>query len=234
MDEARIAIVTGATRGIGFEICRQLGRLGIHVLLTSRDKLKGRAAAQQLQAEGLPVQSHPLDVTDCPSAHGLHQFIEAEYGRLDVLVNNAGILLGRGVSVLEADLDLMRLNLETMALGPMRLCQTFVPMMLHYNYGRIVNMSSGWGQLSDTGTGQPGYRMAKTALNSLTVMLAAELEGTNVLVNSMCPGWVRTEMGGADADRSVEQGADTAVWLATLPEGGPSGGFFEDRQPIPW
>jgi len=230
----KVAVVTGANRGIGFEICRQLARLGIQVILTSRQEAAGQAACQKLKVEGLRVRFHQLDVTDPESVQRLAEFVKAEYGRLDILVNNAGVLLDEGVSVLVADLDTIRTTLETNTLGPARLCQAFVPLMQQQNYGRIVNMSSGWGQLSDTGPGQPGYRMSKTALNTLTVMLAAELVGTNILVNSMCPGWVRTDMGSPNADRSVEEGADTAVWLATLPDDGPTGGFFEDRKPIPW
>jgi len=140
----------------------------------------------------------------------------------------------RGSRVLDSKLVTWRDTLETNLIGPLLLAQVLVPLMKRNGYGRIVNVSSGQGQLSDMGVGTPAYRVSKTALNALTRTLAAELKGSGILVNSMCPGWVRTDMGGAGAPRTVEQGADTAVWLATLPDDGPSGGFFRDRRPIPW
>jgi len=140
----------------------------------------------------------------------------------------------RGSRVLDSKLVTWRDTLETNLIGPLLLAQALVPLLKRNGYGRIVNVSSGQGQLSDMGVGTPAYRVSKTALNALTRTLAAELKGSGILVNSMCPGWVRTDMGGAGAPRTVEQGADTAVWLATLPDDGPSGGFFRDRRPIPW
>jgi NAD(P)-dependent dehydrogenase (short-subunit alcohol dehydrogenase family) len=232
--ERKIAVVTGANRGIGFEISRQLAQRGIYVILTSRDEAKGRAACQRLEGEGLDVAYHQLDVTDPASVRRLGDFVRDSYGRLDVLVNNAGILIDEQNSPLNVDLDVVRRTMETNVYGPLSLCQALLPLMERHDYGRIVNVSSGMGQLSDMGGGYLAYRMSKTALNALTRILAAELQGTEVLVNSMCPGWVRTDMGGPSASRSVEEGADTAVWLATLPGGGPQGGFFRDRQPIPW
>lgn len=234
MNPETIAVVTGANRGIGFEISRQLAGKGIHVILTSRDEAKGMAARRDLIGKGLDVRFHQLDVTDLESIQRLLDFIRQDYGRLDILVNNAGVLLDDGVSVLQVELDTVRTTMETNLYGPLLLCQALVPLMVRSDHGRIVNLSSGWGQLTDIEGCQPAYRMSKAALNALTGILAAELRGTNILVNSMCPGAVRTDMGRPDAPRSVEQGADTAVWLATLPNTGPSGGFFEDRKPIPW
>jgi len=229
----RIAVVTGGNRGIGLEICRQLAQLGYQVVLTSRDEVQGLGAQQRLVAEGAEVGYHPLDVTDAESVHRLAEVLQQAYGRVEVLVNNAGVMLDDR-DVLEADLDIVRATMETNVYGPWRLAQALVPLMQQHGYGRIVNLSSGMGQLSGMGSHRPAYRLSKTALNALTRILAAELQGSNILVNSMSPGWVRTDMGGPSAPRSVEEGADTAVWLATLPDDGPTGGFFQDRKPIPW
>ncbi len=229
----RVAVVTGANRGIGFETCRQLAKKGIQVILTSRDRAKGEAAVEKLQAEGLDVSYHPLDVTDSDSVQRLAEFIKREFGQLDILVNNAGVSLDSSDSVLNTKIDTLRKTMDTNLYGPLLLCQALIPLMKH-NYGRVVNVSSGAGQLSDMTSGYPSYRISKTALNALTRILANELKGTNILVNSVCPGWVKTDMGGANAPRTPEQGADTIVWLATLPDNGPTSGFFRDRQPIPW
>lgn len=232
----RVAVVTGANRGIGFEICRQLARRGdIRVVLTARDEGKGNAAAEKLRGEGLDVESRRLDVTSERSVKEFAGWLADAHERCDVLVNNAGILADpRGSRVLDSRVEAWRDTLATNVIGPLLLIQALAPLMQRNGYGRIVNMSSGQGQLADMGTGTPAYRISKTALNALTRTLAAELAGSGILVNSMCPGWVRTDMGGASAPRSMAQGADTAVWLATLTEGGPSGGFFRDRIPIPW
>ena len=235
-DAPRVAVVTGANRGIGFEICRQLARRGgMRVVLTARNEAKGGAAAKKLRSDGLDVDSHVLDVADEASIRALAGWLEATCKRCDVLVNNAGIMADpRGSRVLDSRLQTWRETLETNLIGPLILIQALVPLMKKHRYGRIVNLSSGQGQLADMGPGTPAYRVSKTALNALTRTLAAELTDSGILVNSMCPGWVKTDMGGAGAPRTVEQGADTAVWLATLPDGGPSGGFFRDRKPIPW
>ena len=234
--DKRIAVVTGGNRGIGLEIARQLARQpGIRVVLTAREEAKARAAAKKLRDEGLEVDSHPLDVTSEMSVKTFAGWLESACKRCDILVNNAGVMLDpRGSRVLDSKLVTWRDTLETNLVGPLLLAQALAPLMKRNGYGRIVNVSSGQGQLSDMGVGTPAYRVSKTALNALTRTLAAELKGSGILVNSMCPGWVRTDMGGAGAPRTVEQGADTAVWLATLPDDGPSGGFFRDRRPIPW
>lgn len=234
----RIAVVTGANRGIGFETCRQLAKREFQVVLTSRDESKGKAAANQLQQEGLDVINHVLDVTNHESVEQLAKFIREKFNRLDVLVNNAGVLLdysgNSDGSIFNAKIDTLRETMDTNVYGPLMLCQALIPLMKAENYGRVVNVSSGAGQLSDMTSGYPAYRISKTGLNALTRILANELKGTNVLVNSVCPGWVKTDMGGANAPRTPEQGADTIVWLATLPDNGPTGGFFRDRKPIDW
>ena len=234
----RVAVVTGGNRGIGFEVCRQLARAGLRVVLTGRDLARAEQASRVLRGEGLDVVSHPLDVTKDESLSGLEQVVRDGYGRIDVLVNNAGISVdeARGIrSILDGQvIDALRETRETNLVGPMRLCQAIVPLMKQAGYGRVVNVSSQLGSLSSMETGYESYRITKTALNAVTRILAAELRGTGILVNAACPGWVRTEMGGPSAPRTPEQGADTIVWLATLPDDGPSGGYFQDRKPLPW
>ena len=227
----QVALVSGGNRGIGREVARQLAGRGLAVVLGSRDLGKGEAVAKDI---GDGVVAMQLDVTDEESIRSAISFVEREFGRLDVLVNNAAIADGWGGTATEVDLDRVKEVLETNLFGAWRLAKAALPLMRRNGYGRIVNVSSGMGQLSDMGGHSPGYRVSKTGLNALTRMLTAELQGENILVNSVCPGWVRTDMGGKNARRSVEQGADTPVWLATLPDGGPTGGFFRDREPIPW
>jgi NAD(P)-dependent dehydrogenase (short-subunit alcohol dehydrogenase family) len=235
----RIALVTGCNRGIGLEVCRQLAQQGLTVIMGSRDPDKGRQAADSLRQQGLAVHEQVLDVTRAEHIEAVAGFVQEHFGRLDILVNNAGVFLDGmpGVSypsALKVDVEILRQTMEVNLYGPLRLCQTFIPGMIARDYGRIVNVSSGMGQLSDMNGCCPGYRASKTALNALTRLLADELRNTNVTINSLCPGWVRTDMGGPEATREVAEGADTIVWLATQPNGGPSGGFFRDRQPIPW
>ena len=231
----KVAVVTGGNRGLGLEACRQLARAGARVVLASRDPEKGETAAAALRGEGLDVTPHPLDVTDATSIERLARFVERQFGKLDILVNNAGVFEdsgARGTGALRSDPAIVRRTFETNTLGPLMVSQALVPLM--QGSGRVVNVSSGMGQLAEMNGGYPGYRLSKAALNALTRILADELKGTGVKVNSVCPGWVRTDMGGADAPRTPKQGAETIVWLATLPDDGPTGGFFRDKQPIPW
>jgi NAD(P)-dependent dehydrogenase (short-subunit alcohol dehydrogenase family) len=227
----RVALVSGGNRGIGLEICRQLADREITVILGSRDEESGRVAAEGLSGN---VVVHQLDVAYEESVDRLAPFVEKEFGRLDILVNNAGISNDNGQRGANADLDLVREALEANLFGAWRLCEMVIPFMQRQGYGRIVNVSSGMGALEDMGGGSPGYRISKTALNALTRILASELRGSGILVNSVCPGWVQTDMGSSRAPRPVEEGADTPVWAATLPNNGPTGGFFRDRRPIPW
>ena len=231
MENRRIALVSGANRGIGREIVRQLAERGMVAILGSRDEEKGRAAAEEIDGD---VRVRQLDVTDEKGIQNLARDVEEEFGRLDVLVNNAGVSMDGGQRGVDADLDVVRETLELNLFGAWRLCEAFVPLMQRNNYGRIVNVSSGMGALNEMRGGSPAYRVSKTALNALTRILASELRGSGILVNSVCPGWVRTDMGGSGAARSVEEGADTLVWAATLADNGPTGGFFRDRRPIPW
>jgi NAD(P)-dependent dehydrogenase (short-subunit alcohol dehydrogenase family) len=230
----RTAVVTGANRGIGLEICRQLARLGLRVVLTSRTDIKGLAAVAALQENGGEILYHQLDVTDQKSVLRLRDYVTSQFGSADILVNNAAILPDPYGRILKVNASKFRAAFETNTLGPMMLCQAFIPMMRKQNYGRVVNVSSGAGQIENMLNDMPAYRMSKIALNGLTLMLARSVKGTNVLVNAACPGWVRSDMGGLNADRSLAEGAEGIVWLATLPDGAPSGGFFRDRQPIPW
>jgi len=238
MAEPRLAIVTGANRGIGLEIVRQLARRGLNVVLASRDLAKGEAAAARLALEGVEVPVIAIDVTDGESVRAGVADVLSRFGRIDVLVNNAAILKEgfnpEDASVFEAPIDLVMLTFATNTVGPLRMIEAIVPGMRERGYGRVVNLSSGAGQLSGMGAGYPAYRMSKAALNALTRLTAAELGPGDIKINAMCPGWVRTDMGGPNATRTVEKGAETAVWLATLPADGPTGGFFRDRKPIPW
>jgi NAD(P)-dependent dehydrogenase (short-subunit alcohol dehydrogenase family) len=231
----RIALVTGGNRGIGYEICRQLGAQGLGVVLTARDAGAGKAAAKALTEAGLNVEFHRLDVTSCRSIRACVAAVAERRGRIDVLVNNAGIMADqRGSRFIDSKLDTYRDTLETNLFGPIQLAQAVIPLMKANRYGRVVNLSSGLGQLSEMGSGTPAYRISKAAINALTRILAAEFKESNILANSMCPGWVRTGMGGESAPKTVEEAADTALWLATLPDDGPTGGFFRDRKPIAW
>jgi NAD(P)-dependent dehydrogenase (short-subunit alcohol dehydrogenase family) len=230
----RIALVTGANRGIGLEVARQLVYAGLQVILTSREAAAGARAAEALRAAGRDIVTAVLDVTDPAQVEAVRAMVEQRFGRLDVLVNNAAVYLDEGVSVFDVALETVRRTLEVNFFGPLLLSRTFAPLMIRNGYGRIVNVSSGAGQLHDMDGGTAGYKVSKAALNALTRILADELSGHDIKVNSVCPGWVRTRMGGPAAPRGPEQAAAGIVWLALLPADGPSGGFFRDRKPIPW
>ena len=229
-----VALVTGGNRGIGFEVCRQLARGGGRAVLSARDERKAREAAGVLAAEGLDVTSVALDVTEHATIEAARRSLEERFGHVDLLVNNAAILVGEDDDLLEMAVDDLRRTFETNLIGAIATCQAFVPAMVARRYGRIVNVSSAAGQLANMGSYAPAYSMSKAAINAFTRQLAAATAGTGVLVNAANPGWVRTGMGGPRAPRSVAQGADTIVWLATLPDDGPTGGFFSHRRPIPW
>lgn len=237
--ERKVALVTGANRGMGLETCRQLGQQGYHVILTARDAQAGADAAKALQDEGLSVEFRQLDVTDHDAMAALVDALRESPGRIDVLVANAGIFpegenYPSVTSALDVDLDTMRRTLETNTLGHFALCQHIIPMMQAQGYGRIAILSSVSGRLSDMGGGMPGYRMSHVANNAMARVFAAEAEGDNIKFNTVCPFWVKTRMGGPDALRDVKQGVETTIWLATLPDDGPSGGFFRDKEQLEW
>jgi NAD(P)-dependent dehydrogenase (short-subunit alcohol dehydrogenase family) len=205
--------------------------MGIKVILTARDEGKGKDAVRKLQYEGLDVVFYSLDVTDEQSIKRLAGWVERTFNRIDILINNAAINIDEDCTALKADINKIKETMETNVYGPLRLCQALLPIMRKNNFGRIVNVSSGAGALNEMTTGSPGYRISKTALNVITKLLGNELVATNITVNSLCPGRVRTDMN-PNGERSVEQGADTAIWLAD--ENLETGKFFRDRKEIPW
>lgn len=234
MSEKRVALVTGANRGIGFEIARQLAAAGLRVVLSARDADRGRRAAAALVDEGLDVHPCQLDVTDEASIRRALGSVERDFSRLDVLVNNAAVSLDRKTTILGVEEDMIRQTFEVNFYGPLRLCRASIPLMQQGGYGRIVNVSSGRGSFTKLAADGAAYRISKTALNALTCVLSDELKDTEIVVNAMTPGWVRTRLTGLRAPRSTAEGAEAAVWLATVGSDGPRGGFFKDRDVFPW
>jgi len=237
MNEKPVAVVTGGNRGMGLPSCRALAEVGFHVLLASRELEAGKQAAQSLCEEGLSVEGVKLEMTSQADIDALASYLRDTHGRVDVLINNAGILiggLGHPSGICDADVEVIRNSLEVNTIGPIMLTSALLPLMRQASSGRIVNISSGMGQLTGMGGMHPGYRISKCALNAVTRIFAAELEDTNITVNAVCPGWVRTDMGGTNADRRLEQGIDTAIWLATSADASDSGGYYRDRKLIDW
>lgn len=235
MTAEKIALVTGANKGIGLEIVRQLAQAGFRVFLTARDRQRGEEASKKLQQDGNSVEFLQLDVDDEASIEQLAKELASRIDHLDVLVNNAGILLdASNASVLDVEPTLILQTLQTNTFGPLRLTQKLVPLLAKSDAGKVINVSSGGGQLTDMGNWAPGYSLSKTALNAVTGMMAAALKDKHIAVNSICPGWVRTDMGTSSAPRSVQQGADTVTWLATEAPSNLTGKFLRDRTVIPW
>lgn len=250
--DAPIAVVTGANRGIGYEVVRQLAARGHLVVLTARDPARGAAAAARLDPSrpggldvpasadrrhggsctGVRVVPGELDVSHDGSAERLAARLAERFGRVDVLVNNAAIMYDTWASARSADLAAVRTAMQTNLFGAWRVTQALLPLLLRSAHPRIVNVSSGAGSITEMTGGTPAYSVSKAALNALTRLLADELRGDRVLVNAVCPGWVATDMGGGG--RPVPEGAAGVVWAATLPDGGPTGGFFRDGRPIAW
>ncbi|SNS45075.1 Short-chain dehydrogenase involved in D-alanine esterification of teichoic acids [Ekhidna lutea] len=220
-------IVTGGNRGIGREVCKQLVDLGHDVTLTARSPEKGHEAAKEVGAHFMQ-----LDVSNKESIYQFTAKFNKEVGALDVLINNAAILKDNGMDVINADLDVVQQTIQTNVYGPWRLIQELSSLLQKSDNGRIINISSGMGAIEDLRGDHPAYRISKAALNALTIMAHSQV-GSSVKVNAMCPGWVRTDMGGSGAHRPVEKGAETAVWLATEEEI-PGGKFFRDKKEIQW
>ena len=233
MSERRIAVVTGANRGIGLEVVRQLAGDGFTVILGARDPDRGAAAAERLRSEGLDVEARRLDVSDRGSVAAFGAALERDHDRLDALVNNAAIHYDTWQTGVEADLDVVREALETNLLGAWRTAQICLPLLRRPVSARIVNVSSGAGALTDMGGGTPAYRGSKAALNALTQILATELRRDGILVNAVCPGWVATDMGGPGG-RPVADGAASVMWAVRIADDGPTGGFFRDGRRIDW
>ena len=233
MHQNGIALITGANRGIGLAVCRQLAERGYTVLLTARSFTKARDAAEPLQAQGLAVHPVQLDVSNPDRVARARDHVAQEYGLLDALVNNAAIDYDTDQNVLTADLDRVRTVFEVNTLGAWRVTQAFLPLLRKSAHGRIVNVSSGAGVLRSLRGGTPAYSLSKVGLNALTLMTAAALDGTGILVNAIGPGWVATDMGGPGG-RPIDDGAASVIWGVTLPDDGPTGGFFKDGKPVPW
>ena len=233
--KGKVALVTGANRGIGLEIARGLLQRDYRVVATARNPENLQAMEEALSSAG-DVSVQVLDVTSDTSVKAAADWLRDQAGRLDVLVNNAGVALDQWQAGLDVDLELVGQTLDTNFVGALRCCQAFIPLMRENGYGRVVNLST---ELASMGPMELGstvaYRASKAALNALTRLLALELkDGPNIKINAACPGWVRTALGGPDAIYSVEEGADTPIWLATLPDDGPTGGLFRQREPYPW
>lgn len=243
MQTQQIALVTGANKGIGLETAHQLAKRGITVFLTARDHARGEAAVASLREEGLDVRFLALDVTDSASLAAAVQAVEAEFGKLDILVNNAGIgTFDRPAST--EDLEHWRWTFETNVFGLVATTQAFLPLLKKSEAGRIVQLSSILGSLElATNPESPvfgaagyaaSYGASKAAVNMYTVQLARELAGTPIKVNAAHPGWVKTDLGGDAAPMGIPEGAETSVWLATLPADGPTGGYFHKQSALPW
>jgi len=230
----RVALVTGANRGLGLETTRQLLARGLHAVLAGRDDRALDGALASLGNVDDRAMTVQMDVTDASSIRDAQRAVAERFGGVDVLVNNAAVLLFENEDVLSIPPDAYRRTFETNLFGAIEVARVFVPEMARAGYGRVVNVSSGAGQLARMSDYAPAYSMSKTALNAFTRILASTYRDSGVLVNAVDPGWVRTDMGGPSAPRSLQEGADTIVWLATLPDDGPSGGFFHDRRPIDW
>jgi NAD(P)-dependent dehydrogenase (short-subunit alcohol dehydrogenase family) len=230
----RIVLITGANRGIGLETARQLARRGFHVVIGARDEQKGRRAAEDIQTAGGKATFLSLDVSSSDSVRSAVSRFATSDDHLDVLINNAGIYPDRNLTILTIPRERMIETFQTNTFAALEVTQAFLPALRRSAAGRVINVSSGYGQLEGLSPGVPSYCLSKLALNGLTIMLAEALQADRIAVNSMCPGWVRTDMGGPNATRSVEEGADTAVWLADEAPHKLTGNIFRNRQEIAW
>jgi NAD(P)-dependent dehydrogenase (short-subunit alcohol dehydrogenase family) len=232
VSDRRIVLVTGANRGLGLEVSRQLLAEGCVVVLTARNAEAGQRAFHELSAPQDAAVFHPLNLTDERSMLALRAVLEGTHGRLDTLVNNAAVSIG-GSGTANVAMDAMRATFETNVFGALRLTQVLLPLLRRGNAPRIVNVSSGMGTTGGLAGGYAAYRASKAALNALTIAMAHDLKDDGIAAHAVCPGWVRTDMGGPAAPRSVEEGADSIAWLATTDDA-ESGRMYRDRKPLPW
>lgn len=229
----KVVVVTGGNRGIGHEVCRQLGALGHRIVLTARNKSKGEMAAEGMRDEGLDVSFHRLDTTDLPSIRRLAKYMEREFGKFDVLINNAGICIDRDDKLMTEAASKLRRVFETNIISYLHVTQRLVPLMRRG--GQVINVSSGSAQFRRLDASKmPGYQISKAGLNAMTVLLSQELKKTGIRVNAVAPGWVKTDMGGPAAPVPLKKGADTITWLAASAPAHHSGKFFQWRKVIPW
>lgn len=227
------AYITGANKGIGLEIARQLGHKGYHVFIGSRSETRGQLALRQLENDGVEASLSIIDVSDPDSIRKAFEALPSSCGQLDVLINNAGILHDRNRNIFDMPESLFAETIQTNALGALHTVRVFKPLLKQGS--RVINISSGGGAISEgVSTWAPAYCISKTTMNAITLQLASALAGQEIPVNAVCPGWVRTDMGGNSASRSVSEGADTPVWLATEASAQLTGKFFRDRTEIPW
>lgn len=229
----KIAVVTGANRGMGKAVSEKLASLDYFVIMVGRHEKEINEAALSLSQKGLSVEAFVADVGNEKEIQKLVDYITKKYGHLDVLINNAGIYVQEG-DIFSAQDSVMQTTFQTNTMGPYHLMKGLIPLMKKHGHGRVVNVSSGLGSFEGASSHCPAYSVSKVALNMLTKLFASEVDGTNVKVNAICPGWVKTDMGGPNAARSIDEGINGTVWAATLDEKGPNGGFFRDGSPIDW
>jgi NAD(P)-dependent dehydrogenase (short-subunit alcohol dehydrogenase family) len=228
-----VAIVTGGNRGIGYEICKELSMSGCRVVLTSRNEKDGQKAVAALRDHD-NIAYHKLNVTNSADIASLRDWILKTYGRVDILINNAGVYLDEGTSVFNVDEKIVKETLDVNFYGAFNMCRVLVPIMRQNGYGRIVNISSGYGAMSEMAGYHAAYRISKAALNALTLIMADELRDGDIKVNAVCPGWVNTDMGGRMALVSAENAAKDIVYVALMDEEGPTGSFFRHKKLIEW
>jgi NAD(P)-dependent dehydrogenase (short-subunit alcohol dehydrogenase family) len=232
--DKQVALVTGGNRGIGYELVKQLSLSGFNVILTSRDHEMGNKAVQKLKELNLDVSCIEMDVSNHESITQAAITLNEQYGRLDVLINNAGVYLDENENLLTMDPSILQKTMETNFFGVYHVIRSFIPLMEKQGYGRIINISSEYGAMSEMSSpGVGAYKLSKFALNGLTRLVAAETKG-DIKINAVDPGWVSTDMGGPSAPRTPREAAESILWLATIGSEGPNGGFFRDGKQIPW
>lgn len=231
--KTKLAIVTGANRGMGRAVSEKLASLNIHVVMVGKNKAQLDNEVKILRDKNLSVEPYALDLQNESATNQFIKYISEKHGYLDILINNAGIYIQED-NHLSLDEDIMKKTFEINTHAPYRLMKGLLPLMFKHGYGRIVNVSSGLGSFEGCSLSCPAYCVSKVSLNMLTKLFSKDTEGTNVKINSICPGWVRTDMGGPNAPRTIEQGISGMLWAATLDENGPNGGFFRDAKAIDW